>query len=82
MILRGPRVPFSRGIKTMKLKRTLLSTAVLTAMLGLAGCGSDSDPETPVISTPTLEFVDTLIGTKGLGNVSSHARRYDSTFTR
>lgn len=70
MILRGPRVPFSRGIKTMKLKRTLLSTAVLTAMLGLAGCGSDSDPETPVISTPTLEFVDTLIGTKGLGNVN------------
>ncbi|HHC7296229.1 TPA: glycoside hydrolase family 92 protein, partial [Vibrio campbellii] len=54
----------------MKLKRTLLSTAVLTAMLGLAGCGSDSDPETPVISTPTLEFVDTLIGTKGLGNVN------------
>ncbi|WP_036822381.1 hypothetical protein, partial [Photobacterium sanctipauli] len=54
----------------MKLKRTLLSTAVLSVLLGLVGCNSDSNSETPFTSTPILEYVDTLIGTQGLGNVN------------
>ncbi|ANW24447.1 alpha-mannosidase [Vibrio coralliilyticus] len=54
----------------MQFKKTLLSTAVLSAVFSLAACNSDDESAFDVTVTPTLAYVDTLIGTEGLGNVN------------
>ncbi len=78
--------PFNERDKSkMKFKRNLLSIAVLIGMVGLTGCNEEtvnvsvtnpniSIPTTPIgpsiSSDSVLKYVNTLIGTKGLGNVN------------
>ncbi|HCG7184869.1 TPA: glycoside hydrolase family 92 protein, partial [Vibrio parahaemolyticus] len=55
----------------MKLKRTLISTAILAAMFGLAGCNSDDDNSnsgTPSLDTTLTQYVNPLIGTGADGH--------------
>ena len=59
----------------MKFKRSILSCAVLASIIGLTGCNDDDSSVTttppPVESDASiLKYVDTLIGTNGLGNVN------------
>ncbi len=55
----------------MKLKRTLISTAILAAMFGLAGCNSDDDNSksgAPSLDTTLTQYVNPLIGTGADGH--------------
>ncbi len=59
----------------MEFKRSLLACAVVFAVVNMTGC-SDNDDDTVIITPPiesestVLKYVDTLIGTNGLGNVN------------
>ncbi len=70
----------------MKLKRTLISTAILAAMFGLAGCNSDDDNSksgTPSLDTTLTQYVNPLIGT-GADSTPSQggcALRFGTTFS-
>ncbi|MDW2127107.1 hypothetical protein R7P74_26210, partial [Vibrio sp. 2033] len=55
----------------MKLKSTLISTAILAAMFGLAGCNSDDDNNksgTSSLDTTLTQYVNPLIDTGADGH--------------
>ncbi|WP_163922911.1 GH92 family glycosyl hydrolase [Photobacterium sp. Alg240-V54] len=59
----------------MQFKRTALTVSVMLGLMSVTGCNnSDNDNHTnksPEIETSSvLKYVDTMIGTKGLGNVN------------
>lgn len=61
----------------MKFKPSLLACAVILATANLSGCFDNDDDNSYVITPPSIEsdhtvlkYVDTLIGTNGLGNVN------------